>query len=396
MPIFVHQGPSSISGHRTARKACILRACGALLLGGTAFAQSLVNGGAVRGTLATPDEQHTYTFEARGGDRFELRLVDVDDSAFTPELELFNPEGELLRTNASPDVVVVPTTEVVRGRGTTPPGTYTVVVSHADDVRSQSGTYDLHLVLMPGANGDGELLDGLTVFGEIERGDLDSFTFTAEAGQQFEGTITPLFGGTLRLRVEWASPNQGFAVGTGGTFHFSGSTSPGGLHTLVLSDASPSATGTGLYSIVVHGTSAAPPYPPSVFWPGEFGNEPLLLDNAGHSGLGPKIGDAGEPFNVSIDCSRADSPALFVLSISTGFQAALTTPRGWLYLDGPRLLTRFGRHTRSLETWFPEPAGLAVPNDLALVGTSYTVQGGCGGIGGSMRLSGAITQTIGQ
>lgn len=370
--------------------------CGCtLLLGGSLSAQSLVSGGVVRGTLATPDQQDTYTFEALAGDRFELRLADVDDSAFTPEVKLYNPRGELIHAKASPEVVVLPTMQVVRRGGTTPQGTYTVVVSHADDVRAEPGTYDLHFVLMPGANGDGELLDGLTVIGSIDKGDLDSFTFVTEADRMYEGIVTPLQGGTLRLRVEWASPN-GFGTGTGGTFTFRGTEYPGGLHTLVVSDASESGAGTGLYSIVVRGIVGVPPYPPSVYWPGERGDEPLLLDNAGHTGLGPKIGDANEPFNVSIDCSRAGAPASYVLAISAGFQSALSTPRGWLYLDGPRLLTKFGTHTRSLESWFDAPAGLLVPNDLALVGTSYTVQGGCGGFDGSMRLSGAITQTIGQ
>ncbi|MEQ1892427.1 MAG: hypothetical protein ABL998_07810 [Planctomycetota bacterium] len=370
-----------------------LRTSGALLLGGSAFAQSLVSGGVVRGTIAAPGEKDTYTFQVGNRDRFSLRLVDAEGSAFSPRLELFNPDGLRIQEGTGPDIVVVPTMQVQRASDA-PPGTYTVVVSSPEDARNPTGTYDLNFVKSPSEGV--ELLDGVTVFDELEPGDFDVYTFTAGDGQFYQGSVDALPGEPLGFRVEKLSPS-GYGWGQGGNhFSFSGSSNPGGLFTLVISDASTDTIRTGRYTIVVHGTTNAPPYPPSVFWPGEGDLDPLLFDNGGQTGLGPKIGDASEPFNVAIDCSRADAPASYVLAISAGFQSALSTPRGWLYLDGPRLLTKFGTHTRSLESWFDAPAGLLVPNDLALVGTSYTVQGGCGGFDGSMRLSGAITQTIGQ
>src|ERR1700752_243180 len=134
-----------------------LRACGALLLGGSAFAPSLVNGGAVNGTISVPGEQDTYTFDAERWDWFEMRLVDVDTSDFTPQLEVYNPRGELISTKSSPDVVAGDSTQVVAGAlSPTPPGTYTVVVSDAS--ATHTGAYDLHFVLVPGANAGGELL----------------------------------------------------------------------------------------------------------------------------------------------------------------------------------------------------------------------------------------------
>ena len=47
-------------------------------------------------------------------------------------------------------------------------------------------------------------------------------------------------------------------------------------------------------SLVVHGVAAAPPSPASVFWPRERPSDPLLLDDAGHSGLGPRIADPAQ------------------------------------------------------------------------------------------------------
>jgi hypothetical protein len=393
--------PSPCSLQRSDRTTCMawaLRACGALLLCGSAFAQSLISGGVVSGTISAPGESDTYTFEAQSLQRFEMRLVDVDVSTFSPQLELYNPNGVLIRTSAGPDVAVIGTTQVVAGPGaTTPPGTYTVVVSNESDARSQKGAYDLYFVLAPGATAGEELLDGVTVFGEIGRGELDTYTFAAEAGQSVQGTVTRLHGGTLRLRFEMFGPSpSSYLVGIGPRVQFTVSSTPGGMRTLVVSDGSGTATGTGRYSIVVHGVSSAPPYPPTVFWPSEYENDPLLLDNAGHSGLGPRVGAPDEPFNVSIDCTGADSPSTYALSLSVGNRAALSTPFGWLYLDGPILLGKAGTHGQSVEAWFPEPTGLPLPNDLSLVGLTYTVQGACGGFGGSTRLSGAMTQTIGH
>jgi hypothetical protein len=393
--------PSPYSARRSDRApymAWALRGCGALFLGGSAFAQALVNGGVVSGTISAPGERDTYTFVAQDRQRFELRLVRVNASSWTPQLELYNPRGVLIQTSSSPDVAVIDTTQVLARLGSvTPPGTFTVVVANASAARIQTGAYDLHFVLAPGANAGGLLLDGLTVFGEIERGDLDSFTFATAAWQTVKGTITTLHGGTLRLRFEEFDVNGGYSEGIGGTtVNFSRTQSPGSIHTIVLSDGSSTAAGTGRYSILVRGVPDAPPYPPSVFWPSEYWSDPLLLDNAGIPGLGPRIGDPLEPFNVSIDCTAADAPGLYALSLSAGQQSAASTPWGWLYLDGPRLLWKFGSHTRSVEAWFPEPTGLPLPHDLSLVGLNYTVQGRCGGFGGSNRLSGAITQTIGD
>lgn len=384
---------SERQGEDTRYVAVVLRACGALLVGGSAFAQSLVSGGVVRGTISAPGEQDTYTFEARRRERFEMRLVDVHGTDFHPQIELYNPNGALISTSASPDVAVIDTREVVVLTDTGP-GTYTVVVSHASGARGHTGDYALHFVLAPGANAGAELLDGVTVFGEIGLGELDSFTFVTEAGRTVTGTVTPLHGGTLRLRVERFSAS-GYSVGTGGTFQFTTTSSPGGLETLVVSDGSSTATGTGRYSILLHGLPAAPPYPPSVFLPSQSPSDPSLLDNAGNSGLGPRIGDPGEPFNVAIDCTAADTSSVYALLLSTDVRSAASSPWGWVYLDGTVLVRTHGMHLQSVESWFPAP-GVSLPDDLALVGRTYTVQGLCGGFGGSVRLSSAITQTIGD
>ncbi|HEX6886001.1 MAG TPA: hypothetical protein VF530_21685 [Planctomycetota bacterium] len=375
---------------------CALRAGALLLLGGTGFAQALVNGGVVRGSIATPGEQDTYTFDAGPGDWFELRVANVAGATFAPRIEVFNPRGALLRSAASAEIAVIDTTRVDGGLSQhTPAGTYTVVVASVEGTRTPTGDYDVHFVLAARDIGEA-LLDGVTVTGELTRGELDTFTFTAPAGQTIMGTITRLQGSSFRLRGEHIGPTGGRGVGVGGNvIHFTNSTTPGGVHTIVVSDGTPDATGTGRYSVVVHGIPDAPPSPATVFWPSELSSDPLLLDAGGHTGLGPRIGDPAQPFNVLLDCTGADAPGVYLLTLSTGFQSAATTPWGWLYLAGPRPFEKLGQHQRSLESWFPQPAGFVLPNDVTLVGRSFTVQGACGGSAGSLRLSTALTQTIG-
>jgi len=386
--------PSRSRSERTSSRTWPLRVCGVLFLSLPALAQGLVNGGVVHGAISAPGERDVYTFDALERHRFELRAVDPEASTFSPQIEVYGPAGALVATRSGPNVAVIDTVLVQLGSAT-PPGRYTVVVSNAGDAREQTGTYDLYFVLGGRGESNGtELFDGVTVIGEISGGELDVFSFTSLPGQPVEGTVTDLYGGTLRMRVETFGDGS-YSSGIGPNVHFS-STDGGGGKTLVVSDARPLGMGTGRYSIVLHGIASPAPYAPSVFLPGERESDPLLLDNAGHSGLGPRIGDPQEPFNVSIDCTGADFPSYFALYVTANQHGSpRPSPWGWFYIDGPNLLMEFRPHTRSIETWFPVPAGMPLPSDPALVGRRFTVQGAVGGIDGSIRMSNAITQTIG-
>ncbi len=65
-------------------------------------------------------------------------------------------------------------------------------------------------------------------------------------------------------------------------------------------------------------------------------------------------------------------------------------------LGGSEFLGKVGFHSQSVETWFPTPAGMVVPNDPALVGMTFAVQGFVGNYSPGGRLSSAIVQTIGS
>src|SRR6185503_1484166 len=88
------RGPSRLQGARSmtiTSLAWVWRASGALLLCGSAFAQSLVNGGVVSGTISAPGERDSLTFRLFLLESFQIRVVDVNASAFSPQIEVYNP-----------------------------------------------------------------------------------------------------------------------------------------------------------------------------------------------------------------------------------------------------------------------------------------------------------------
>jgi hypothetical protein len=326
-----------------------------------------------RGTIA-PGERDTYTFDAQRSERFELRLVDVNAAPFHPQIELYNPRGR-----APPDQRESGRRRDhhdggrVGARERDSPGTYTVVVSNA--ARSRTAAYDLYFVVGPRAIAGAELLDGVTVYGDIERGELDSFTFTTVAGQTVVGTITTLHGGTLRLahgevlgdrRFLGRRPNASIL------HEQQRGRRPDTRACRTPAARAPARAGTR------SSCTALQPLPP-IRRTSSGRASCRAIRCCWTTAATPASGrGSATPRNRSTSRSTArsaDSPSIYALSLSTGVQVAASTPWGWFYLDGPRLLATSGRHVRSVESWFPQPTGLPLPNDPSLVGLTYTVQG---------------------
>ena len=126
---------------------------------------------------------------------------------------------------------------------------------------------------------------------------------------------------------------------------------------------------------------------PSTGCSSALATDPILSDSGGTSFLGPNINDTLEPYGSSLDCSGAGAPGIYAIQIRPNKLAApLATGLGDLWITGPKLISFSGVH--ALNTVFAGP--IVLPNDLALVGLSYGVQGFCGG-----RLSNALLENIG-
>ncbi|MGN6386423.1 MAG: PPC domain-containing protein, partial [Verrucomicrobiota bacterium] len=144
-------------------------------------AQNIISNGAqTQGSISSGTQEDTWLFTGKAGDTVVGRVGTV---GFTPRLRLFAPDNSLLMEAA-------PTSSLVRDAFVTntlpADGTYRFTVSTV--FPNQKGDYTLNLALGPGAfapsPGDesGPISNGETKSGVLTIGDLDLWSFNANAG----------------------------------------------------------------------------------------------------------------------------------------------------------------------------------------------------------------------
>ena len=206
-----------------------------------AIATTLVNGANQAGIIFTNTVADSYTFPANLGDSINLRLGTTD---FPGNLQLFGPDGALLKIVGShpvkDDLIVFTATNS---------GTFTVLVSSYDT--GGSGTYVLHLAqvpesfVVPAGDEGGAMINGGNYDGTITLGDLDLYTFTANAGDNVNLRLgTTNFVGRLGLYA----PN-GTLIEAVGTYPFKDdaiayTVTNGGTYTVLVTDGYTGETGT--------------------------------------------------------------------------------------------------------------------------------------------------------
>ena len=148
----------------------------------TALAQGvLLNGWMHTGAIFPVGDSDVWTFAASAGDRIILRVGEISQTnAFTPRMRLINPVAvQQASASGALDAEIAVTA--------TNTGTFTVIVDDAVGTTA-TGTYRLTLAMSPGAvmvsPGDegGPLVNGFQHAGTINVGDLDVWTFSANAG----------------------------------------------------------------------------------------------------------------------------------------------------------------------------------------------------------------------
>lgn len=351
---------------------------------------ALPSGGVLRGRIDLGDLD-SYTFTASAGEGFQVRVADLALGGFYPQLSLYAPNGSFLSYDSSGAVAALSGTAAWTG-------TYTVVVSDGNSLRAGSGDYDLHFVRTPGASEHGFLLDGVLVNQDISLGDLDSYSFLARAGQTASFTLTDLAVGSLYPLLALYEPDGSYRTyrSSGTTVTLAVTILRDGIHTVVVTDGNSLRQGTGPYSLLLQGSGEDPRGVRNLIGAAELPSDPLLLDIGGDPDFGPKIGSAQEPFNLALDCRGANAPSIAAFQLWTSFSITpLPTEWGHFYARGSLLLAQVVAHSRTVVPWLPAP-GYVLPNDPGLVGVRFTVQGVCGGFGTSVRLSNAVTQTIGS
>ena len=206
---------------------------------------ALDSGGMVTGTIDKGDLD-SYTFTADAGESIVLRATDVAGGAFAPNIDVYDPSGKrAVNSGFGLDVATVtfqaPTS-----------GTYTVVVADGSSGFAATGAYNLYFTRAPSANEGGALPSGGVVTGSIDEGDLDSYTFTANAGDSIKLRVADPAGGAFDPNFDIYDPSGARAVNTGfgldvAAAAFRAATS--GTYTVVVSDGSTGFAATGAYNL---------------------------------------------------------------------------------------------------------------------------------------------------
>jgi len=146
------------------------------------LAQTITNGAYTTNTLVV-NTTNTYSFDASDGDRVLLRMGTL---SFNPRIDLYNPSGThitsgFITSSGGRDAELTPV-------ALTNTGTFTVQVSSY--YANGSGFYRLTLAKSPGvfevSAGDegGGMINGYQHAGMIDIGDLDLWSFSADAGDR--------------------------------------------------------------------------------------------------------------------------------------------------------------------------------------------------------------------
>ena len=162
--------------------------CLTALCSGLAGAQTLSSGGNYDGTILL-NQTNSWTFTANAGDRIVLRGAALTSTNnFEPWVRIYNPTGVLIADSGinSGGLFVV---ELALTATNT--GTFTVLINDsAFGGFIGTGAYRLYFAQFPGAfvvpPGDegGSLANGGNYDGTIQLGDLDLWSFTANAGDR--------------------------------------------------------------------------------------------------------------------------------------------------------------------------------------------------------------------
>ena len=170
----------------------------------------LTNGGVHTGEILAGDVD-VWSFTATAGERITANIGEITDANdFRPWIRIWAPNGATLGSQSGLAAAAI-------GDVAAPvSGTYLVLVSSFNSGFDGSGTYRLNLVKTLGAittsGGDqgGPLNIGGNNTGNIVRGDLDVWTFTATAGQRITMQIAETADtGDFRPWIRVWAPNGG-------------------------------------------------------------------------------------------------------------------------------------------------------------------------------------------
>ena len=235
-----------------------------LLLGIVAFAltskimaQGQINSGeAPTGAITPAGDLDTWMFTANAGDTIRVAIGKLSETGgdLIPRIRVFRPDATLAASAAGSPAARLEFTA-------NQTGTYTILVDDGNiNSPDGTGTYQLFLFrarasfVVPSGDDGGSLVNGGDPQGTITVGDLDIWSFTANAGEGIVLSVARLSdtGGAFLPEVRLYGPDGLLAAGNSGTLagRITYSATQTGTYLVVVDDGNiNSPDGTGTYQL---------------------------------------------------------------------------------------------------------------------------------------------------
>ncbi len=220
--------------------------------GGSSSGQFSPGSGEIMGVL--DGGSASFEFLAEAGQVVTIRAVDSITSGFTPRIALYAPDGSLITQGSGYDVASISATLASGGR-------HRIELTNAG---SGSGpSYALYVALVPLASEHGELVSDSKRTETIELGDIDTYTFSGNAGDTVHVRVANVTGGRFTPVLKVYGPS-GAQLESEAAYDVSAvalSLSESGTYTVAIMDGNggvpgPNATGTyDLYFVRVPGAN---------------------------------------------------------------------------------------------------------------------------------------------
>ena len=178
---------------------------GALSLPSGVLAQiGLINDAIVSGEISSVGETDEYTFSATAGESVSIRMVELSGSSFSPSLTLYNPDGSLVFSNTGNEQAALDCWSISFACELDQTGSYLLV---AADSGINTGTYEIHYKRLAISDENGALVNDGVVLGDLTKGDIDSYTFEATAGESVSIRMVEISGVNFQPIVSLYNPD---------------------------------------------------------------------------------------------------------------------------------------------------------------------------------------------
>ncbi len=175
-------------------------------------ANELINGNFVEGEIATPGESGLWMFEATAGEIFSINVADVSNNNLAVQVVIYKPDGAVAIDSTNDNVVLV------HNYKPDMTGTYSVEVKDGNTSSSrgfnETGRYRIYYQNNYQSE-HGAIAPGRYVDETIDRGDIDSWQFTLNAGDIFTATIVDHSNSNLAMHGTIYNPDGTILVDGG-------------------------------------------------------------------------------------------------------------------------------------------------------------------------------------